>query len=271
MSSTIFFSSSLESQFENDGIVRVPLLNNAEVESLLHVYEDISDGISDKKFHSTMFIGNPDYRKRTNDEIRKVILGKVNSVVSGYKMLFANFIVKESSAETKVGIHQDWNFTSPDFVSINIWIPLIDIDEKTGLFHALLNSHKTFQNIRYTPYDDNAYSKLRNFIYENSTSFLVKAGEAVIYHGGLVHFSDPNLSGRSRVAVGAAMIPNRAPNLHYFKRNGQKDKLEVYEVNETFYNSFNFFEEPKGVKKIKEIISGTGMPSITELVQQKYG
>lgn len=265
MSTAVFYSDAVQKQFDEAGIVRVPLLNNAEILSLLSFYETTSPGITYRKFHSTMFINDAEYRKKTDAGIRKIAQQKIDALVNHFKILFANFIVKEPSADTRVGIHQDWNMTSPEIISINVWIPLVDITEQTGLFYALKGSHRTFRNIRYTPYEDNAYAELENYILENSSAFEVNAGEALIYHGGLVHFSEPNRSNALRIAVGCAMIPSSAPNLHYYKRDKFKNHLEVFEVNEEFYHSFNFFEEPKGVLKIDEMEGYETLPSLNSL------
>jgi len=265
MNAITFYSESLLQSFKKDGIVKTTLLDEAEIAALLSLYHETSQGISDRKFHSTMFVKDAEYRKTTNEGIRHIITDKINTVVGDYKMLFANFIVKETDADTRVGIHQDWNFTSPEFTSLNIWIPLVDIDESTGLFYALKGSQHTFHNLRYTPYEDDRYRELEPFILEESTPFSLKAGEALIYDGALVHFSDPNLSGMLRIAIAVVMIPAAAPNLHYYKRDKEKNKVEVYEVSEAFYNSFDFFDEPKGVRMINEIEQYAAMPVLDDL------
>ena len=265
MSSNTFFSDSIRQLFNKEGIVKIPFLNEVEIASLIEIYKNTSKDISKGKFHSTMFIKNVVYRKQTDAAIRKIVLPQINNIINGYKLLFANFIVKESSAETGVGIHQDWSFTSPEYTSVNIWIPLVDINEQTGLFYALKGSQRLFTNIRYTPYENDRYKEIENFTLTNSSPFKIKAGDALIYHGALIHYSAPNISNKIRIAVGGVIIPSEAPNLHYYKRGVNKNELEVYEVNEEFYHSFDFFDEPKGVRKLSTIKLQDGIPSIEEL------
>lgn len=260
----IFLNDSLEKEFQEDGVVQIPMLTSEELNYFATQYSDSYDLAKDV-FHSTMFIKDPQYRKKTDEMIRGVMCEKLNKLIIDYRLLFCNFIVKQSSSESSVGIHQDWNFTSPDHTSLNIWIPLVDIDELTGTFYALKGSHKTFQNIRYTPYADNAYKDIEQYILERSTAYHPKAGEAIVYNGALVHYSRPNISGRLRVVIGMALIPKEAPNLHYYKRNTENSILEVYEANEAFYNSFDFYEEPKGVKKVAEISDYKSLPSGKDL------
>jgi hypothetical protein len=257
----------MQKALAEDGIVNIPLLSESEIDELRSAFHETSENISERKFHSTMFVNDADYRKSVDEKIRKIILPKIQNHFSDYRMLFANFIVKESSSETGVDIHQDWNFTSPEFISFNIWIPLIDINQQTGLFHALRGSHRTFQNIRYTPYKENAYAGLRDFILKNADEFYVNAGSALIYHGALVHFSEPNISNRPRIAVGCSLIPKQASNLHYYKRFTDKKVLEIYEVNDAFYNKFDFFDEPKGVTKVGELNNYPELPALNELTR----
>ena len=259
----IFFDESLDTQFKDDGVVTILMLSIEEVEYLASAYakeHDTKKGV----FHSTMFIDDAQYRREVDKRIRAVLTKKINSVIIDYRLLFGNYIVKQSSTESAVGIHQDWNFTTPEFTSLNIWIPLVDIDEHTGTFYALKGSHKTFHNIRYTPYADHAYIQIEDIILTRSTPFHLKAGEAIIYNGAIVHYSKPNVSPQPRIAVGMALIPNAAPNLHYYKRSAE-NILEVFEVDESFYNSFNFFDEPKGVRKIGEVTEYQGLPSRQDL------
>lgn len=266
MNSAFFSDALLQQKFNDEGIVQLDFLNEKEISELQSYYRDTFVNSNKRNFHSTMFINDREYRKKVNEKIQSVLLQKTKSVLKNYRMLFSNFIVKEPSEETRVGIHQDWNFTSSEHVSINIWIPLVAINEKTGLFHALKGSHRSFHNIRFTPYEENAYAGLEEYILNNSTPYSIEAGTALIYHGALVHYSDKNASHQQRIAVGAALIPENAPNLHYYKRD---NALEVYEVNEAFYYDFDFYNEPKGVRKVSEIDKYAGLPLASELSSMK--
>lgn len=266
MSRPVFNNPLLESEFAEMGIVKVPLLNADEVSVLTQAYYDTKGNFEGRNFHSTMFADNADYRKKISEEISKVILPKVTSLLNAYKLLFANYIVKEVSPDTKVGIHQDWNFTSPEHISVNIWIPLTNINETNGMFYGLKGSHKTFKNIRYTPYADGMYNNLEAYIKQHSSAYTLMAGEALIYHGALVHYSDPNLSNQVRMAVGAALIPENSPNLHYYRPRPDDNILEIYKTSEQFYHGFNFFEAPKGVEKVGELREYALLPSPAELI-----
>jgi len=270
MQSPVFKNAALQTAFDTDGIVHIPFLSEVEIETLISIYEETSQNVGDRKFHSTMFIDDPDYRKRTDVALRTVIYPKAEPILNKYRLLFANFIVKEPSIKTNVDIHQDWNVTLPEYTSVNIWIPLTDIDEQTGIFYALKGSHRSFRNIRYTPYPSNQYKPIEKFILQNSSSYRVKAGDAIIYHGALVHFSDANISMNKRLAIGSVFIPEDVPSIHYYRRSHNDRTLELYETDEAFYNRFNFMEEPTGVKKISEINDYYELPSEQELISGEF-
>jgi ectoine hydroxylase-related dioxygenase (phytanoyl-CoA dioxygenase family) len=266
---TVFSDTSNQATFETEGVIQVPFLSNAEVAALTEIYQTQFGGASDRAFHSTMFVNNALYRKRADEAIRAVIQTKLKKLLVGQRLLFANFIVKESSSDTAVGIHQDWNFTTPECRSLNVWIPLVDINETTGLFYALRGSHRSFENIRYTPYPPDLYQPISDYVTSHATAYQPKAGEAIVYDGAVVHFSSPNTSGRIRIAIGMALIPEGAPCVHYYRRDMTSTVLDVYETNEAFYQRFNFFDEPKGVAKIGELSAYKQLPSVEDLVKSR--
>lgn len=266
MSRPVFNNAQLESTFAESGIVRVPLLSPEEVLALIDIYHSTKGDKEGRNFHSTMFINDAEYRRQISEKISEVVKPKIAALLNDYKLLFANYIVKEVSANTKVGIHQDWNFTTPENISVNIWIPLTDITESNGIFYGLKGSHKTFRNIRFTPYPENMYRGLEDYIHQQSTGYMPKAGEALVYHGALVHYSAPNLSNQIRMAVGTALIPQQSPNLHYYKPDDNSSKLDIYQADEKFYHGFNFFEAPKGIEKIGELTEYPKLPVLAELI-----
>ena len=266
MSPFIFLSADQQEVFDRDGILKIPFLDQGQIAAIEDLYYSLTADREGRNFHSTMFIKDTGYRKEVDLRLREIVTSSIDNLFEQYRLLFANFIVKESGDDTFVGIHQDWNFTSPDIRSINIWIPLVDINGETGLFRALKGSHHTFKNLRYTPYEDDRYRHVEHYILQHSSAYSVRAGEALIYDGALIHFSDANVSPIARIAIGMSFIPSQAPNLHYYKRHSDKRDVEIYEVDEKFYQTFDFLGEPKNVKKIYQVKEYPSVPILKELV-----
>jgi hypothetical protein len=263
-----FFTDQEQEKFDTDGVIQVQFLSAEEVEYLTTLYITLFNQSPDQSFHSTMFVGNVDYRRKIDCSIREIVRPKLGEKIKEHRLLFTNYIVKEARGSTSVGIHQDWSFTPPPADSINFWIPLVDINQKTGLFYALKGSHKTFKNIRYTPYEVDAYKTTSEYIARNATGFSVKAGDALFYHGATVHYTEANTSGSIRLAIGGVLIPEEETNVHYYK-NPQTSLLEMYEVDEAFYHRFNFFNKPEGVRLIQEITDYPSPPQLSDLVKKK--
>lgn len=265
MLSISFQNKSNEQLFLADGVITIPFISMLEVERLSNLYHQTPKTTLDNKFHSTMFFDSAEYRKKTSSAILAIIGDKIDNLLLDYKILFANFIVKEPNGETSVGIHQDWSFTSSAYSSLNIWIPLCDITEQTGLFYGLKQSQKVFKNIRYTPYENGRYSALESIIKANSTAYSINAGNALIYDGALVHYSDSNRSNQLRIAIGVVIIPKSAPNFHYYKKSINEKCIEIYAVNESFYTTFDIFNKPENARKIGEISDYPDLPSALEM------
>ncbi len=266
----VFNNDISENQFTDDGILKIKLLHDEDVSRLQNIYERFRPNTEAYRFHSTMFIKDAGYRQQISNEIQNLIGDKILGLFNNYKILFANFIVKEPGGNNRVDIHQDWSFTDDSrYTSVVLWLPLTDINEHTGLFFALKRSHTFLHNIRFTPYPEKAYEHLRKYVLEHSDVYHLKAGEAVIYHGALIHFSEPNISLKKRLAIGIVLIPSEAPNYHYYKRSAESKNLEVYEVNEAFYHNFDFYDEPKGARKVSEISEYAGLPLASELPSKK--
>lgn len=260
-----FLDTSHNEIFDKEGILVLPLLSDNEVKLLLTAYQTLSHNLTGRSFHSTMFVDNADKRRKIDAVIRRIICPHIFKILNRHRLLFANFIVKENSVDTQVHIHQDWSFTLPDYNSVNVWIPLTDINQQTGTFYALKGSHTLFNNIRYTPPNDNEYADIQEIIHKYSTPYHINAGEAIFYHGSLVHFSDANTSPNQRFAVGSVFIPENAKAVHYYRPQASNNLLEVYATDEEFYCHFNFFQAPQNTVKLTEIYSYNQLPSEADL------
>ena len=242
----IFRDTSLEKKFERDGFVILPFLSSNELQALTQSYQLLEAPPANQGFHSTMMSDNEALRKKVDEEIKSKLSACVSGLLKGYKILFANFIVKESVAQSEVGVHQDWTYANEDlFSTVNFWIPLTTVSDTNGPLYIVSGSHRLPTSIRFTPYQTPPWKNLFEKIKSMGIKCEVKPGEAVLYHPAVLHFSPPNLSGTPRVAVGMVSIPKEATPLHYYKNeNSQIEELEKYEVNPEFFYSFEIDKKP---------------------------
>ena len=243
----IFNDISLQQAYEVNGFVKVAFLSAGEVDALISAYSDLQADHQGLKFHSTMHHDDLEYRKKVDQAIRKIVAPHVQRILKEYRVLFANYIVKEPGEQSVVGVHQDWNYLDEGkYSSMNIWCPLVDTTPQNGQLHVLKGSHNLPSPIRYTPYRMPEYAGYFDTIKAHSETLVLKAGEAVVYNSGLLHWSPPNLSDQVRPAIGFVNIPQEAQSLHYFRHAEKEDQLEVLEVAEEFYFTVKLGEFPQG-------------------------
>jgi hypothetical protein len=69
----------------------------------------------------------------------------------------------------------------------------------------------------------------------------MKAGESLIFNNRLIHASTPNNSNNARIAVGIGIAQKEVQLRHYYLSpvGGNKESIEVYEVDADFYNVYS--------------------------------
>ena len=154
------------------------------------------------------------------------------------------------SQNSELGIHQDWTIVDENnFVALNCWIPLTDVDELNGALCVIPGSHYPAYHTVRTPTSPFFFSGNEDALIPHAIPMRVKAGEAVILNQSVIHYSPPNRSDKIRKAITAGVKSIGAPMLFHYKMP-HEDKLEVFDMPEDFLIRFdNFykdiFERPK--------------------------
>ena len=144
-----FSNETLQQQFNAKGYVIIDLLDKNVIQELLHFYQETHQN-GGEGFHCTLY--NPDFSKKKHiDQKLKTMLSPIiKQHLSNFKPLIANFAVKEPQA-SGINLHQDWCFVDESkHFSLNIWLPLVDVDEKNGCYHVISGSHKIYRTFRGT-------------------------------------------------------------------------------------------------------------------------
>jgi ubiquinone/menaquinone biosynthesis C-methylase UbiE len=242
------------SALDRDGYIIVDLLSKEQVQSMSELFrEQYSDQYKASGFDTTMNMNHAGKREETDRFIKANFSAIVKGLLPGYRILFGNFLLKRASdPHSAVGIHRDWTYVDESLqASYNLWVPLTGINTLTGRFFILPGSHKIRHGPRATPFSDD----LRRFhplIEMLAVPLELEAGQAVLYHSGLIHFSEANQSGEDRPAIGMVNIPEEATNYH-FHRLKEPGKFHRYAVDDLFYYHFNptvGVEQPYSCKEI---------------------
>lgn len=282
----IFKNEEHQRQFTQNGFVVLPLLDAEEVESLLSYYENQEfDNKIEAGFHISLDNKNEDLVKEVGTKIKDVLVPKTTDLLDDCKVFTASYVIKEPGLKNIVPPHQDWTFVDENqFCSATVWTALVDVTEENGALGVIRGSHQIFNHKRSSP-SPQSKSPLSDHIFTLFPFVDViemKAGESLIFDNRLIHASPPNLSDQTRIAVGIGITQSEA-QLKHFYQNPQSQKLEEFEVDESFYTWFNnkrlsdLFNEgksPEGLNKIGEIdreVPDLSKEEMEDLVKQLDG
>jgi ectoine hydroxylase-related dioxygenase (phytanoyl-CoA dioxygenase family) len=264
----VFSDPILQEQFERDGYVVVPALNAEQIQALQTGYDTLVDP-QPTAFESTMNSTSPAHKRQAHEIIVGQVADTAQRYLQNYKPILGNFVRKQASESSAVPPHQDWTMVDEDkYSAVNIWIPLVDVNEHNGAIYLLKGGHAfpTFIRGNYInpAYDWNLFAD-----YHKLTPVFMQAGEALIYHPRCIHASPPNKSLKPRLAAGMACIPQEATPLHYHY-NPEQQVLNCYEADIDFYAHYAFGRNtiPEHAKLLSSI-EGYVPPQIPLNIQQQ--
>ncbi len=224
-------------QLEHDGFSTVPLLSGGEVERLAAVHAELATGI-DTPFHTTLWSRDLECRRRAHAAMWEVCGEALERVLPGHRLCLANFAVKQPGEQGQCPLHRDWSFVDETrFTSWGVWAPLTDVDRSNGCLAVLPGSHTLGRGVRPNhaaglPW--HPYRSVGDLLRDKKLEPLpLTAGQAVVYHPGLLYGSPPNLSGLCRVAMVTMHVPADAPLMHYYRCS--LNTIDAYEVDDDFY------------------------------------
>ncbi|MBX9655107.1 phytanoyl-CoA dioxygenase family protein [bacterium] len=242
----IFKDAALDKQFRHQGYVVVPLLDDETVASLYKCFED-SQTPNIGGFHGTMYHADRDYRIRLDGIIKEALEPNVDRILNNYRPFLCNFMIKEpGEASSEMPLHQDWSFVQePEEVSVHIWCPLVDVNHENGNLAVVPGSHHLSDTVRAFA-DDCPFREQFPLLRESYLRELpMKAGEAVLFDGRLVHSSPPNVTNRRRVIAQSIGIPKDSPIYHSWRVS--PTEVEIYEVPEVFFFDYILHQAPQNV------------------------
>ena len=252
----VFKSPQLEQQFNKDGFVNVELLSEEEIKELRQIFEELdAEGRKgsvnvDSSYKLSYFNNDPVYKKKVFNTVSAYFQSKLDKILDNYKPLMINIFNKEPG-KGEVPVHQNWTFIDEDkYSSVSVWIPLVDVSRENGTMEVVRGSHKVVSKFR-GPTIPWAFDALIPVIKEKYMEPInLKAGQASILDDGIIHYTSENNSGEPRWAIQLIMKPEEATPIHYYRPSETEDKLEIIEVNNDFYTTFNMNTKPVGVRSL---------------------
>jgi len=267
----VFHDFNLEQQFQKEGYVIIPFLENKEVDFLKNKFIELlpkSGGnitasdtgleMPEITYDFTFIDKNIDFKREVYDIISKKFAPHMDKWLNNYKPIIANYIRKKTE-QGEVPLHQNWSFADEKkFCTVSVWCPLVDATVANGTLQVVPGSDKRFGEVR----GPLVPSELENIRHEIINNYLVPieipAGHAVVLDDSIVHYSAVNKTNDLRLAIQLICIPEEMPSWHYHKAN-ENEKVAVLEVDKEFYMEFNPWKFPTEVKKVGEVEHKQGL------------
>jgi ectoine hydroxylase-related dioxygenase (phytanoyl-CoA dioxygenase family) len=238
----LFKDQIIQAEFEANGYVKMPLLNDAEVSDLKNFYLSLKhEHVGSYGFHVSLDSSDPNYIKAVFSKLFSALKPKLNPILQNYKAFTASYVIKETGLQNIVPPHQDWSFVDETrFCSATVWIPLMDVTKANGALSVIKGSHRLFDTPRNSP-SPQSKSLLSEHLFTLFPYVQVidmKAGEALVFDNRLIHASPPNTSDQTRIGVGIGITQSDAQLLHYYEVPNSHS-INVYKVEESFFETYN--------------------------------
>ncbi|MDZ4846232.1 MAG: phytanoyl-CoA dioxygenase family protein [Chitinophagales bacterium] len=256
----------MQSLFERNGFVKIPLLKDSQVDKLVELFQNTlqQHATVASLHHTTTETANADLIYQVDSTIKSVYVPELEKILNDFESLVGCFHIKEPSAGSATGAHQDPTFVDETkYCSANVWVALQDTDKKNGNLYFIRGSNHAVKSLRIVPETPNYYASFNDSLAEMAVHVPLKKGEAVIFNNATIHGATENLSGQLRLAATLLICSKNAEWLLYYKeRNAVKDKIEQYHLDLDIFISMPKDGKPDS-KSFKQYISFT-FPEITK-------
>jgi hypothetical protein len=210
---SIFFDTSRQEEVFKNGYTTVRLLSAEEaialgerIVELRHNGDFATRNMRGMSFHASVLDSDLDYKRRVNALVRECFAPRIAAILNGYRITTCGALAKPPGGG-ELGVHRDWTMTSSvDDVCLNVWCPLVDVEESNGTLRFVAGSHRLVRNIE-APHVPMYFQAFIHELKERATPVSMDAGEALIFDTTIVHWSGTNTTGRLRPVAAALCVP----------------------------------------------------------------
>lgn len=233
-----------KSQLKNFGYVILDGIDIIQLEELKKIYYEKFYQKDNQGFQSTMYKTNQsEIRKEIYKLLEETFIDIVEDILPEHEIQLANFLFKPANSDqSEVGVHRDWSYVChTKDNAFNLWIPLDDIHIENGGFYVIPESHLMPHGPRLTPFQDEL-NPYKNRLKAIGKHIQIKTGQALLYHPGIIHFSNANCSTKDRLVVGMVCKPINEQGHHYHL--DENNICKRYKVDKDFYLHFDPHTSP---------------------------
>jgi len=262
-----FVNDDLEKQLEEKGYVVLPsMMLEEEIVKMSAFYSQASANRIKGTQNLKKTIEDKDLRPKMSKMLKNILQRLVTELFVNHRAIAGHFIVKEPFVDSDIKIHHEFSFLDEKvFRPINLWSPLMDVNQSSGAIQVLDGSHRLGNPYRGhtlpSPYSKilpefSIYCKqtemsrrtaehvrLEKGLRESFHTLTMSKGDLLVFDSKLLHQSFSVSSGQKRVAVAGLVAPKSAPLRVYFG-NGNST-VEEYAITEDFFLTWNNIDSPE--------------------------
>ena len=234
-SDPIFRDRKLDRMFKRRGWVVVSAWDPRLPERLVELHQRWGDQDAEG-YHVTATSTQVEYRRAVSDELGRSFAPAIRDCLVDYEPYTAALVLKEAEGDSTVFAHQDGTCNDEhERPGVVAWIPATPLDGEAGYLRGLWGSHRYVPGIRSTPPTTAPFEGVRDeLLLEEMPPIGVELGQALLFDSRLVHGSEPNRSGRRRVAGYLRFHPIGATARHYWW-DVEANLVHGYEVDREFF------------------------------------
>lgn len=241
----VFINEGLQQQYDDLGIVKLPLFTTDEIDELRSVFIKFHPQFNDtmqQAYYVSMFGADPAYRQQLFDTYYPILKAKLDSIFKEYKILAVVAQVKGTSQNSVVNIHQDLTVVDEsEYFACTFWIPLSESTLQNGAIYAMHRSQQVFRNFRVHTLNFQ-FGQVKDFILNNATAYPVNKGEVLAFDPACIHYSPPNVMQQPRLSLAVSIVSAAAPvQIGYWQNDSGAHDIEVYNVPDNFWYLYKDF------------------------------
>jgi ectoine hydroxylase-related dioxygenase (phytanoyl-CoA dioxygenase family) len=246
----VFQEPNLEHEFFEKGYFTTQLLNNAQIEKCKEAYKNADKGQTEIRYNS-LEITEGDHREKIKTSLEQIIGDSIKEKLLDYKFIAFNMAVKKVDENTAFDAHiDDIHVNEAEANSVNVWIPLVDVNETNGALYLVPKSHKLPQPLRGIGVPFVFKDKL-HLIEKHKVTLNLKAGEALFFHTKMIHGSPGNKSDSERPAIITGLIPDECEPIVFMNHDQlPHGKTEKFHAPEEFYLNLQIDKRPENFKSL---------------------
>ncbi|MBK8352115.1 MAG: phytanoyl-CoA dioxygenase family protein [Saprospirales bacterium] len=220
----IFKNKALQKQFDEEGFVKVQLLNENDIEFLKEKFYKFHPNIESNSFGASSFMKSKEEKLNIRDTLFPIFLPHFEKIFNDYTYFGSSFLYKTPGKNSDLSPHQDWTIVDEEkYIAINIWTPLIDTNENNGTLYIVPKSQSQRLFSLRAPTLPFYFQNYFDTVIKCGIPTNAKAGEAIILNQSIIHYSSSNNSDTLRIAITSGLKSKDAPMIFHFKNKKKRN------------------------------------------------